>query len=327
MMTTPEVFQIPVSGDVGYIREWKPQKRTMVMIAQIQEIMAEWEAEKVTPVKNRTLFYRMGVLHGYPKTEAYYKNTINPLLTKMRRADPDFLPDLWLDWELLIDFGAIPPKEWFYDSPAEFWRVIEIQAKNYRIDPLDGQNCRFIIWLEAGGLVAAAQQGVERYGVPVATGGRQDSYYMKRKAAEWIAEQGVPVTVFHIGDYDGQGIEIFNNLAEDVPALVSEISDVDVDFVRLGVNSEHVAKGGVLHSSVRDPKGTPADIRQSFNDKQKRVLHPACEAEAFNPVDIRAMVAEAVESRICMEIFEKNAERQAEEHAEIQQVITDGIAA
>jgi hypothetical protein len=62
MMTTPEVFQIPVSGDVGYIREWKPQKRTMVMIAQIQEIMAEWEAEKVTPVKNRTLFYRMGVL-------------------------------------------------------------------------------------------------------------------------------------------------------------------------------------------------------------------------------------------------------------------------
>ena len=326
-MNIPEVFQVPVPGDVGYIREWSPHKKTRTMIAQIQEIMSEWEAEKVTPVKNRTLYYKVNAIHGYPKTEAFYQNTINPLLTKMRRCDPDYLPEFWLDWELLIDLGAIPPDAWFYASPAQFWRSVKAQAEDYETDPLGGQSRRFVIWMEAGGLIAAAQQGVERFGVPVATGGRQDSYYMKRKAAEWISLQKVPVTVFHIGDYDGSGIEIFNNLAEDIPALVSEISNVEVDFVRLGVNSTHVSEGGQLHSSRRDPKGTPADIRQGFNDKRKKALHSACEAEAFDPIDIRTMVGKAIESCIDMEIFEETARRMAEEHAEIQQVIANGIAA
>jgi hypothetical protein len=60
----------PTRGREKGYAPWKPQKKTRVILAQVLEILDEYESE--LPLTARQIFYRLVGAYGYPKS-AYEK--------------------------------------------------------------------------------------------------------------------------------------------------------------------------------------------------------------------------------------------------------------
>jgi hypothetical protein len=62
---------------------WNPQKKTEALLADIEEVLEEYRA--YLPLTVRQVFYRL-VAKGYPKTESFYKDSVDDFCTRARRS-------------------------------------------------------------------------------------------------------------------------------------------------------------------------------------------------------------------------------------------------
>ncbi|MFY9588684.1 MAG: hypothetical protein WAT66_14665 [Actinomycetota bacterium] len=154
-------------------------------------------------------------------------------------------------WEALHDGGVVEASAGGFIDPSHFWHWVRLEAEDYHRDLLENQPTYVEIWCEAAGLVPRVALAAKDYGVPVYSGGGQNSTSMKHDGAQRIVRDGRSTVLLHIGDLDKFGEHIFGAVFADVPQFVEDYGRPRPEVIRLAVTREQIA----LFQLPTDEKG------------------------------------------------------------------------
>ncbi len=125
-----------------------------------------------------------------------------------------------------------------------------------------------------------------------------------------LADEG-PLEVLHIGDHDPSGVHMFGSLDEDVQAFADHYGG-EVRFTRLAVTSQQVRQYDL---PTAPPKATD---NRSFDGL-------TTQAEAFDPHTLAAIVREAIESRMDLDIYEGVLDDEKAQREELRTQLAKGM--
>ena len=161
-----------VSGEVyeharpkGWVPDWRPHTKTREVLAQVDEIIATYEAQ--LPLTVRQVFYILVGRYHYPKT-VKATTALYEMLTTARRARR-------LDFDAIRDDGVmtVQPEKRFTGERHFFKYLGDRWADRFEIDPTIGQPARIEVWCEAAGMTRQLDRICDPYGIPVYSGKRQ----------------------------------------------------------------------------------------------------------------------------------------------------------
>ena len=254
--------------------EWNPRADTLTVIQRVQDILARYRAQ--LPLTNRQIFYILvGSEQGYPKTEQAYARLCE-YLNRARRAQ-------MIRFSAIRDDGTQSDGFAGWDSPAQWWRSMRRYAEGYEHDLTEGQDYHLELWVEAGGMVPQASSVAQDFGVVTYSAGGFNGLTDKYETAIRLSRQDRPCLVLHCGDYDPSGLSILDSLAEDVSALAYGLGKHDVEFHRVIVTPDQIARYRLLSAPQ---KGT--DNRGEWMDE-------TVQAEALPPDVLAQEIRDALE--------------------------------
>lgn len=211
----------------GYA-DWRPQKRTRVVLKQVQEILTEYRAH--LPLTVRQIFYRLVGAHSYPKTEQAYEN-LGTYLVRARRAKV-------IPFEFIRDDSASVMDHLHFDGEEDFYAYVRKLGEGYRQDRLAGQRFNVRVHCEAEGMMPQLHDALEPYSIPVYSCSGFDSLTAKRQLAKWFHDtyvyRGKTPVMLHLGDYDSDGESIFDVVKEDVLGFLEKDAPSLAELQRRG---------------------------------------------------------------------------------------------
>ena len=254
---------------------WKPQKKTLALLARIQATLDEY-AEHL-PLTARQIFYRLVGAHGYPKTEEGYSRLLETLNRARRSGRIPF-------WKIRDD-GSTEVTAAGFDGKADFWDTVREAATRYHRDGREGQRVAVEVWCESAGMVPQLARVAHPYGAAVYSSGGFDSVTFKHDAAQRCVYRDRPTVVLHIGDLDASGCSIADSVSSDVSTFVDDLeSEHTIQFERVAVTREQ-AEAHQLPSAP--PKKT--DNRGAWRDES------TVQAEALSPEQLRDILDAAMQ--------------------------------
>jgi hypothetical protein len=285
----------------GYAR-WNPQKKTRIIVSQVEEVLREYRAQ--LPLTARQIFYRLVGAYGYPKDEKAYERLTN-ILVRARRAK-------LIPFEYIRDDGASVMASEHYENKDEFYKRIRTMGENFTLDKLARQGLDVRIYCEAAGMMPQIRLVSDDYSIPVYSCSGFDSLTAKydlftdvSRAHSWAGRRTV---VLHLGDYDPSGESIFDAIAEDVHAFLSEAiphkkpEDVAL-FDRVALTAEMV---GQYNLPTAPPK--------SSDSRSKAWTGLAtCQLEALPPDTLADIIRARIEHFLSEEILVQDREKEPEE--------------
>ena len=279
---------------------WNPRAETKQTIDQCRAILEAYRLDGILPITLRQLFYRMVVLHDFPKTEKAYSR-LGEYVNRARRAEM-----ISMDW--IRDDGFTMSGEWWYGDQNDFWRYTEGQAESFTLDRQAGQDRRILIWCEASGMRPQLETVGREFAIRAVSSGGFDSTSTKHSMAEQLADE--PHTVLHLGDFDPSGVHMCSSLDEDLQAFLDYYGG-DLDMVRLAVTPEHIEE---LELPTAPPKST--DNRSFDND-----LTTQC--EAIDPKKLAEIVRDAIKERLDLDVLKKVIEEKKRIRPELLEQLSD----
>jgi len=284
---------------------WSPQKKTRLLIAQVKEILAEYEDE--LPLTARQIFYRLVGAYGYPKTESAYESLTNHLV-RARRAG-------MIAFEDIRDDGASVMRGTFYRDEEAFYKHLHDQAKTYTRDKLARQKRDIRAYCESAGMMPQLKRVADRYSVPVYSCSGFDSLTAKYDLASDVANaftyKGRPTVILHLGDMDPSGETIFDAISEDVYAFL------EVDTPQK--HPEHVAvfERVALTPELVEEHDLPTDPAKESSHSAGWGNRRACQLEALEPDVLADVLARAIEGHMDLDVLESDREAEIEERQKI----------
>jgi hypothetical protein len=281
----------------GYAK-WNLQKKTKVLMAQVQAILDEYEAE--LPLTARQIFYRLVGKYGYPKTEGAYESLTNHLVRARRSRVIPF--------ESIRDDGASVLEGKFFTGEEDFYRYLHDEAKSYERDKLAGQKRDIRVYVESAGMMPQLVRVARRYSVPVYSCSGFDSLTAKYDLADDVAKafnwHGRQTVILHLGDMDPSGETIFDAISKDVYSFL----EVDVPHKR----PEDVAifERVALTQELVEEYDLPTDPAKESSHSAGWGGRRACQLEALAPDVLAGILAGAIESY--MDLATLKADREAE---------------
>ena len=259
----------------GFIEDWQPRQKSLLLLQQVEAIIAEY----AMPLTIRQIFYRLVGRHGYDKTEQTYDN-LGELLTKARRAQR-------IQMEAIRDDGFTSRIPQYFAGAEDFLGAVRLSARNLRLDHQKDQPRWLVVMCEASGMAPQLYLVTEPYGIAVLSAGGFDSLTDKHRLAEEWAAGDQPTTVLRIGDYDPSGESMFTVLMEDIGAFAGSYGG-DVEFAQVAITPEQARQRGLPSAP---PK--PSDRRgRHFSDTE------TWQAEALDPNDLARILEEAILARL-----------------------------
>jgi hypothetical protein len=264
----------------GFIDDWRPRQKSLVLLAQIEAIIAVYDMALTI----RQIFYRLVARYFYEKTEPAYKN-LAELLNKARRARR-------IPMEAIRDDGSVNYYPRFYRDADDFLKSLRDDIAGFRLDRQKGQRCRLVVMCEAVGMAPQLYEITERYGIPVLSSGGFDSTTDKHRLGEEWACADPPVCVLRIGDYDASGASMHMALMEDVIAFAQAYGG-NVEFVQVAITPEQARSRNL-------PSAPPKET-------DKRVIHftdtETWQAEALDPADLARILEDAILERLDYDVY------------------------
>lgn len=203
-------------ADRGFI-DWTPNAGTRVMVDQILSVIQSYRDQGVPAPTVRDVMYELRSRFGYKKTKAF-KRKVYRLLSKMRRSG-------MIGFDEIDDDSPTVEDGCGYDDPAQFWNGVRLRARFYSRDLMQGQPYRVIVLTEGAGKVRQFRTVSARYDIPVYSGGGWESVKLKHKlakeAADEYAKNGRPTLALHCGDFDPDGVAIFEAGVDDVRGFIA----------------------------------------------------------------------------------------------------------
>ena len=185
----------------GWLGDWRPQRKTLLLIEQIQVVLQEYAAH--LPLTVRQIFYRLVGAYGYDKTELAY-DRLGEVAAKARRASLIPMDHIRDDGITRLGGHGWASKGALFDN----WRQ---QARHFRLDRQAGQPTQLYLWCEAAGMAPQLERVADPYDVTVLSGGGFDSLTMKHDLAAEFSREG-EVMVLHIGDHDPSGVHVLSGI-------------------------------------------------------------------------------------------------------------------
>lgn len=136
--------------------QWRPQRKTLVVLAQVRDILDEYRAE--LPLTARQIFYRLVGAYGYPKTESFAKN-LNDHLTRARRSKK-------IPFDAIRDDGISIMDHAHYADENAFYKAEHERARAYKRDKLARQGLDIRVYCEAAGMMPQLERVCEPYSIP-----------------------------------------------------------------------------------------------------------------------------------------------------------------
>jgi hypothetical protein len=272
---------------------WRPPRRTLMVLAQVKDILDEYRAE--LPLTARQIFYRLVGAYGYPKNENAYERLTN-ILVRARRSGR-------VPFESIRDDGASVLACTHYEDKEDFYKHVRQLGENWTKNKLTNQGMDVRIYCEAAGMMPQIARVSHRYSVPVYSCSGFDSLTSKYDLAQDVSRaftyKGRRTIVLHLGDHDPSGESMFSDgLVEDVHAFVSSIiphkdpSDV-VMFKRVALTAEQATSYSL----------EPAPPKKTDSRSKKWGAKPTYQLEALPPDVLAAMVDGEITSLFDREIF------------------------
>jgi hypothetical protein len=135
-----------MAGRVKGFAPWKPQKRTELLLADIEAVLEEYD--EYLPLTIRQVFYRL-VSKGYPKSENFYA-TAQEACNRARRAGR-------IPFDAIRDDGVSQlggeSSSWCYESPQAYYETHDELYNHYMRSWHADQPVYVAVLCEAAGMV------------------------------------------------------------------------------------------------------------------------------------------------------------------------------
>jgi hypothetical protein len=140
--------------------EWKPQKKTLALLSDIDAVLAEYE--DYLPLTIRQVFYRL-VGKGHPKTENFYA-TVQEVTSRARRSGR-------IEFSSIRDDGVSRRggERLTYETPRDYYKIHETISNFYKRSWHDDQPTFVRLLSEASGMVPMLERAVGQYRIGVAS--------------------------------------------------------------------------------------------------------------------------------------------------------------
>jgi hypothetical protein len=202
-----------------------------------------------------------------------------------------------------------------YDSRVAFDEDVMDSARNFRLDRQSGQNQVFEIWCEASGIMPILAQAAEPYGISVYSSGGMDKITPKHELAlraDLRAQGGIPTKLLHVGDFDPSGERIHGVLAEDIGAMVEQLTGSEgwYEVERVALTPEQIYdRFGTDEEFITAPANKADNNYYRFLDdniwlrEQLGTDDIAVQLEALKPDEVTGFLETAIASYIDMEAY------------------------
>lgn len=288
---------------------WKPQKRTLSVLEDIETVLEEYR--EYLPLTIRQIFYRL-VGKGYPKSETFYSN-VQETLNRARRCGR-------ISFSSIRDDGVSRQggESMGYDSPEDYYRTNEELSNFYSRSWHDDQPAFVRVLAEAAGMVPMIGRAVRPFRVGVASSSGFDSLTVKHDlysdAKERMRDFGQTTTLLHLGDHDPSGVSLFESMAEDFDTFgADEGFDGLIEVRRVALTPEQILGVGI---ATKPDEVKPTDSRsKSFIE---RGLEPAAQLEAIPPDTLSEIVRQAVKDSLDLDILTASREKEQREYDAVQ---------
>ena len=247
--------------------------------ARENSIIAVLEDEH--PQSVRHVFYRM-LSEGTPgrveKTKRGYRQ-IQYCTVKLRENGK--MPFSWI-----ADYGREAHWNRGYQGLEDF--MLRYQGL-YRRDMCVDAGEVVEVWCEARGLQGVLQPICREYQVPLFPAGGYSSLSFLFEAAGQIVSAGLPVTVYHIGDYDDSRMGIGRVIDRDLQRFMGKITGdpPPFRFVRLAVNPDQIAAHAL-----------PSRPLEEVKKKKGKVIWDEVQAEAVPTTTMKAWLTAVLEQHL-----------------------------
>ena len=250
----------------------KRRRATKAEVADRREQLIEI-VEAMKPMTVRQVFYQATVRGIVEKSEAGYTKVQTDLVL-MRRAG-----DLPYDW--LADNTRWQRKPRTYNGVQE---ALEETAQFYRKNLWADAYAYVECWLEKDALAGVVYPITSMYDVPLMVARGYASLSFLHTAAEYINDLDVPVSIYHLGDFDPSGV----NAAQKIEETLREMApDAAIFFNRIAVTEDQIAD---WHLPTRPTKSSDTRAK-GFGDI-------SVELDAIEPNRLRAIVKRAIEAHL-----------------------------
>jgi len=283
---------VAVKGDDQSERRgitWTPKRRKQAneIITVVNGLVDYW------PLTLRQIYYRLVAAGIVANTRSKY-NDLSKVIKQMRL-------DGMLPWEVMEDrVRRVSTKRGDEDADTFIKKEMGLFLNGYSRCLVQGQENYVEVWVEKDALSRILEDVAYPYCIRVVTcRGYQSMTFLKAYAdrADAAMAKGQTPVVLYFGDLDPSGVQMFEAAQQ---TLEDELDVIGVDFIRVGLNPEHVT----AHNLPNNPDALKwSDVRAK--GYVKRFGEIAVELDALHPATLETMAKEAIEGQFDMDLFEE----------------------
>ncbi|HZN13641.1 MAG TPA: hypothetical protein VFB78_05190 [Acidimicrobiales bacterium] len=174
------------------------------------------------PATVRGVFYQAVSRGLVAKTESEYKQTVIRLLVNMRRAGE-------------LPFGWVADETRWMRKPASYSSLADMLSQTsqlYRRALWDDQDSYVEVWLEKEAISGAIYEVTSVWDVPLMPTRGYPSLTFLHHAAEAMAAQAKPASIYYLGDHDPSGLDIPRVIERELRRMAP---NTPLSFTRLAV--------------------------------------------------------------------------------------------
>jgi hypothetical protein len=260
----------------GFDDNYAPTAETNTLLLDVDAVLEEYR--DYLPLTVRQVYYRLVATNTLDKGDKAYKRLAGHLANARRGRRIPF--------ESIRDEETVS-KPYVFADLEEFEDELRTSIDSYRRDPQSEEPRYIELWCEAAGMVPQLAKIARRYGVPVYSTGGMGSITNIHTLAERVVGREDPTVLLHLGDFDSNGVALWEAIANDGAAFVEDMFGPGwFEPIRLGLTEEQVDKHKLT---------TETETGQHTAGKAWREVRDwRCQLEALPPDLINSMVEEAL---------------------------------
>ena len=265
----------------------------------INEIIDEYASDgyKMTL---RQLYYQLVSRDIIENKIAEYAK-LSTLLVKGRMAGV-------VDWEAIEDRIRKPYIPYWVSGIQS---ALEDTINQYRLNRQEGQDSYIELWVEKDALSVVLRRITEEFHINLMVNRGYSSCTAMHDAFERIEraeDDGKQVTILYLGDHDPSGLDM--------------IRDIEERLNEFGVNPEVIFIGLTMAQIKKyNPPPNPAKVSDPRAKEYIRNFGATSwEVDALNPKTLHALVRKNVESRIDIELFNKQIDQEESDKNQLEKI-------
>lgn len=240
------------------------------------------------PMTVRQVYYCAVSCGLIAKTEDAYK-VVKRLLVEMRRGGA--IPYRWL-----------ADRTRFVRRPQTFTCIeaaLHHAAHSYRRSLWQELDERVEVWLEKDALAGVLIEVTNRFDVPLMVTRGYASLSFLHDAAEQIAAEGKPTTIYYFGDLDPSGVDIPVKVKRELRAFAPDI-DIEIEVVAV---TRQLAKDWKL----------PTRPTKASDSRSSSFEGDSVEVDAIPPAKLRELCRQRLEAHVSPQMLEQHEAFEASE--------------